>query len=70
MLVLSSCRFTAPLAAAHDGQRLGKFEELVEAAVDMARVPDEYVIAPTYDQVRFLLWGFVGCGGQLLGGGA
>jgi hypothetical protein len=46
------CRFADPLAAAHEGEQLGKFEELLEAAIDMARVPDEYVIAPTYDQVR------------------
>ncbi|KAI7843327.1 hypothetical protein COHA_003025 [Chlorella ohadii] len=41
--------FADPLAEAHAPERLGKFEELLEAAVDMARVPDEYVISPTYD---------------------
>ena len=45
------CRFADPLAEAHAPERLGKFEELLEAAVDMARVPDEYVISPTYDSV-------------------
>lgn len=45
-------RFADPLAEAHAPERLGKFEELLEAAVDMARVPDEYVISPTYDSVR------------------
>ncbi|KAI3431433.1 hypothetical protein D9Q98_004485 [Chlorella vulgaris] len=43
-------RFAAPLSEAHEAERLGKFEELLEAAVDMARVPDEYLISPTYDQ--------------------
>ena len=47
-----TCRFADALDFAHDPERLGKFEELLEAAVDMARVPDEYVISPTYDQVR------------------
>ncbi|PSC71954.1 DNA mismatch repair MSH2 [Micractinium conductrix] len=46
---LMKARFVDPLRAAHDPERLGKFEELLEAAVDMARVPDEYLIAPTYD---------------------
>lgn len=45
-------RFADPLDEAHAPERLGKFEELLEAAVDMARVPDEYVISPTYDAVR------------------
>lgn len=42
-------KFADSLADAHSPDRLGKFEELLEAAVDMARVPDEYVISPTYD---------------------
>ncbi len=45
-------RFADALDDAHAPERLGKFEELLEAAVDMARVPDEYVISPTYDAVR------------------
>lgn len=45
------CRFAAPLAQSHTAERLGRFEELLEAAVDMERVPDEYLISPTYDQV-------------------
>ena len=44
-------RFAGPLGEAHAAERLGRFEELLEAAVDMARVPDEYLISPTYDQV-------------------
>jgi hypothetical protein len=49
--LLSLRRFAAPLAQAHAAERLGRFEELLEAAVDMERVPDEYLISPTYDQV-------------------
>lgn len=41
-------RYCAPLAEAHDQDHLCKFEELVEAAVDLDRVPDEYLIAPAY----------------------
>ncbi len=42
-------RFAVPLSQAHDAEHLVKFEELVEAAVDLDRVPDEYLIAPSYD---------------------
>jgi DNA mismatch repair protein MSH2 len=42
-------RYAAPLAAAHDAERLGKFESLLEAAVDLERVPDEYLICASYD---------------------
>ena len=42
-------RFAAPLVEAHDEEHLTKFEELLEAAVDLERVPDEYLIAATYD---------------------
>lgn len=41
-------RYCDPLAVAHDAEHLCKFEELVEAAVDLDRVPDEYLIAPAY----------------------
>lgn len=37
-------RYAAPLATAHDEQHLTKFEELLEAAVDLERIPDEYLI--------------------------
>ena len=36
------------MAVSHDQEHLCKFEELVEAAVDLDRVPDEYLIAPAY----------------------
>ncbi|KAF5834359.1 muts domain V-domain-containing protein [Dunaliella salina] len=41
-------RYCDELAVAHDQDHLCKFEELVEAAVDLDRVPDEYLIAPAY----------------------
>ncbi|KAG2428869.1 hypothetical protein HYH02_014280 [Chlamydomonas schloesseri] len=41
--------YAEPLAAAHDGERLQRFEELLEAALDADRLPDEYCIAPGYD---------------------
>ncbi len=37
-------RFAEPLARAHDGEHLTKFEELLEAAVDLERIPEEYLI--------------------------
>ncbi|KAJ9510060.1 hypothetical protein QJQ45_011708 [Haematococcus lacustris] len=42
--------FADPLAAAHEPEALLKFEELVEAAVDLDRVPDEFLVAPAYDE--------------------
>ena len=33
----------------HDGEHLAKFEELLEAAVDLDRIPDEYLICASYD---------------------
>ena len=44
-------RYANPLAACHDASRLRKFEELVEAAIDLQRMPDECVIAAAYDMV-------------------
>ena len=38
-----------PLEEAHDGEHLALFEELLEAAVDLDRIPDEYLIAASYD---------------------
>lgn len=52
---LCSCRFAAPLGEAHDAEHLTKFEELLEAAIDLDRVPDEYLIAASYDQARLSL---------------
>ena len=42
--------FAEPLKNAHDSEHLTKFEELLEAAVDLDRIPDEYLIASTYDE--------------------
>ena len=42
-------QFTQPLSAAHGGEQLAKFEGLIEAAVDLDKVPDEYLIVSTYD---------------------
>ena len=42
-------RFAHPLAQAHDAEHLAKFEALLEAAVDLERVPDEYLICASYD---------------------
>ncbi len=43
------CRFGAKLEAAHDEERLVKFEDLLEAAIDLDRIPDEYMICASYD---------------------
>ena len=42
-------RFAQPLADAHGPEQLAKFEALLEAAVDLERVPDEYLIVASYD---------------------
>jgi DNA mismatch repair protein MSH2 len=47
------------LAEAHDEEHLTKFEELLEAAVDLDRIPDEYLICASYDadlQVLSCAW--------------
>jgi len=41
-------RYAAPLREAHDSEHLGKFEALLEAAVDLDKIPDEYVICASY----------------------
>jgi len=46
---LLTSKFCDPLKKAHDTDHLLKFEELLEAAVDLDRVPDEYLIAASYD---------------------
>lgn len=43
-------RFAEPLAVAHSAEQLVRFEELLEAAVDLARVPEEYLICANYDR--------------------
>lgn len=42
-------RFADRLAEAHNEEHLTKFEMLLEAAIDLDRVPDEYLISPKYD---------------------
>ena len=42
-------RYADKLEAAHDAEHLAKFEELLEAAVDLDRIPDEYLICASYD---------------------
>ena len=37
------------LAEYHDDDHLVKFEELLEAAVDLDKIPDEYLICASYD---------------------
>lgn len=43
-------RYADVLAQVHDAEHLTKFEELLEAAIDLDRIPDEYLIASTYDE--------------------
>ena len=42
-------RFGAPLQDAHHEDRLTKFETLIEAAIDLDRIPDDYMICASYD---------------------
>ncbi|GLI63268.1 hypothetical protein VaNZ11_006172 [Volvox africanus] len=42
-------RYADPLAEYHDPEHLQRFEELLEAALDLDRLPNEYLISPTYD---------------------
>jgi len=44
-----AARFAQPLRELHGEEGLGKFEALVEAAVDLERVPEEYLIHASYD---------------------
>ena len=46
---LLSCRYADVLESMHDEEHLSKYEDLLEAAIDLDRIPDEYLIAPTYD---------------------
>jgi len=41
--------FADPLSRAADPGHLGKFEDLIEAALDLDRVPDEYLVSAAYD---------------------
>ncbi|GFR44787.1 hypothetical protein Agub_g6119, partial [Astrephomene gubernaculifera] len=42
-------RYADPLAQHHDSEHLQRFEELLEAALDLERLPEEYLISPSYD---------------------
>jgi len=46
---LLASRYSAVLEEMHNDEHLAKFEDLLEAAVDLEKIPDEYLIAPTYD---------------------
>lgn len=41
--------YATSLAKAHDSDHLTKFEDLIETAIDLDRIPDEYLISPAYD---------------------
>ena len=41
-------RFCEPLERAHDAEHLGKFEALIEAAVDLDKVPEDFLISASY----------------------
>ncbi|CAG9461697.1 unnamed protein product [Pedinophyceae sp. YPF-701] len=43
-------RFAEPLERAHGREHLQKFEALLEAAVDLDKIPEEYVICPKYNR--------------------
>ena len=44
------CRYGSVLRVAHDEEHLTKFEQLLEAAIDLDRVPEEFLISPHYDE--------------------
>ena len=46
---VSEERYSDKLAKLHDAEHLGRFEALLEAAVDLNKIPDEYVICASYD---------------------
>lgn len=33
----------------HDDDRLGRYEQLIEAAIDLDKIPDQFLISPQYD---------------------
>ncbi|KXZ42923.1 hypothetical protein GPECTOR_111g256 [Gonium pectorale] len=43
-------RYAEPLAQHHDAEHLQRFEELLETALDLERLPEEYLISPSYNQ--------------------
>lgn len=46
---MMACRYADVLAQFHDEEHLIKFEELLEAAIDLDKIPDEYLICASYD---------------------
>lgn len=42
-------RYAKVLQETHDEEHLTKFEELLEAAIDLDRIPDEYLVCASYD---------------------
>ena len=42
-------KYAAALTKLHDDEHLGRFEALLESAVDLNKIPDEYVICAQYD---------------------
>jgi DNA mismatch repair protein MSH2 len=42
-------KFAEPLSRAHDADHLSKFEDLIEAAIDLDAIPDEYLVCASYD---------------------
>ena len=48
--LMMSSRYSNVLLKLHDEEHLGRFEALLEAAVDLDRIPDEYVVSPSYDE--------------------
>ncbi|KAL0034692.1 hypothetical protein WJX77_003027 [Trebouxia sp. C0004] len=46
---LLKTRYANKVAEYHDDDHLVKFEELLEAAVDLDKIPDEYLICASYD---------------------
>lgn len=42
-------KFADPFSKAHDSEHLSKFEDLIEAAVDLDAIPEEYLICASYD---------------------
>lgn len=46
---MAGCRYADALAQFHNEEHLIKFEELLEAAIDLDKIPDEYLICASYD---------------------
>lgn len=48
--VLLDAKFTEKLEVLHNEEHLSKFEGLVEASVDLEKIPDQYQINPSYSE--------------------